>query len=158
MDGSLLLTLEGHTLRVSSVAWSDDGTMLASGSWDKSVRVWRGDDGRLQQTLQGHSGPVTSVAWSQDGTMLASGSDDQTVRVWRVMDGSLVRTLLGHTYRVTSVGWNRDGTLLASGSWDNSASVASAGRSRAAHPEGTFRAGEQHWMEKGWDGVGKWIR
>jgi len=65
-----------------SVAWSADSTRIASGSDDKTVRVWDVSSGREVARLEGHGGYVYSVAWSADSTRIASGSDDNTVRVW----------------------------------------------------------------------------
>ncbi|MFO7566389.1 MAG: hypothetical protein R6X02_27350, partial [Enhygromyxa sp.] len=74
-DGTLVSTLQGHEHGVSGVAWSPDGTRLASSSWDNTVRVWDAHDGTLVSTLQGHEHGVSGVAWSPDGTRLASCSD-----------------------------------------------------------------------------------
>ena len=73
------LVLEGHTDELRSVAWSPDGSQLASGSIDKTVKIWNANTGRVSRTLTEHDGAVTSVAWSPDGTQLASGSLDDTV-------------------------------------------------------------------------------
>jgi len=81
-DGSLIHTYEGHTNRVNSLVFSPDGLLLASGSKDQKVRLWRVSDGELLQTLEGHSEGVNSVALSADGHLLASGSDDDTVILW----------------------------------------------------------------------------
>ena len=70
--------------RVWSVAWSPDGTKVASGSEDNTVKIWETSTGTCQSTLNGHSHSVTSVAWNNDGTKLASGSLDNTVRIWSV--------------------------------------------------------------------------
>jgi len=71
--------LQGHTGDVHSVAWSPDGKTLASGSNDKTVKLWKAATGKLLASLQGPTGDVHSVAWSPDGKTLASGSSDQTV-------------------------------------------------------------------------------
>jgi WD40 repeat protein len=118
-DGSLVRTLEGHTRYVTSVSFSPDGRLLASGSYDNTIKLWRVADGSLVRTLTGHTGYVTSVSFSPDGRLLASGSDDNTIKLWRVADGSLVRTLTGHANRVWSVSFSPDGRLLASGSDDH---------------------------------------
>jgi DNA-binding helix-hairpin-helix protein with protein kinase domain len=117
-DGSPVRTLTGHTSAVWSVSFSPDGSLLASGSGDKTIKLWRVSDGALVRTLTGHTVPVISVSFSPDGRLLASGSGDKTIKLWRVSDGSLVRTLTGHTNWVESVSFSPDGRLLASGSWD----------------------------------------
>jgi WD40 repeat protein len=82
------------------VSFSPDGRLLASGSLDKTIKLWRVEDGSLVRTLTGHTDVVNSVAFSPDGRLLASGSWDKTIKLWRVADGSLVRTLTGHTIPV----------------------------------------------------------
>ena len=111
-DESFLRILTGHTDAVTSVAFAPDGSTLASGSRDNTVRLWRVADGSLLRTLEGHMGDVESVALTPDGAALASGSEwDNTVRLWRVADGSLLRTLEGG---VGGVALTPDGATLAS--------------------------------------------
>jgi hypothetical protein len=111
------------------LAFSPDGTTLASGGVDGSVRIWNARSGSLIHTLTGHTGEVRTLAFSTDGTTLASGagsvsgSRDYTVRIWDAGDGSLIHTLTGHTIWVTSVAWSRDGATLASGGLDRTVRI-----------------------------------
>ena len=115
--------LEGHTDWVRSVCISPDGRQLASGSDDKSVRVWDLSSGREVKKLEGHTSCVTSVCFRPDGRQLASGSDDKSVRLWDLSSGREVKKLEGHTARVTSVCFSPDGRQLATGSNDKSVRV-----------------------------------
>jgi WD40 repeat protein len=66
---------------------SPDGTLLVSGSDDKTIKLWSLPEGKLLNTLEGHSDWVRSVTISPDGTLLASGSYDKTVRLWTLPEG-----------------------------------------------------------------------
>ena len=112
----LLLSLE-HPSSVFCVAWSPDGTTLASGC--DEVFLWDATTGRQIRKLEGHSGRVKNVAWSPDGKMLASCSSDQTIRLWDTEKGRALRELKGHTGQVDGVDWSPDGRRLCSGSWDD---------------------------------------
>ena len=103
---------------VNAVAFSSDGTRIASGSQDGLVRVWDASTGKLQNVLHGHTQPIVSVAFSRDGTRIISGSDDSLVRVWNVSTGEAQHVLEGHTDQVTSVAFSSDGTRIVSGSRD----------------------------------------
>ncbi len=69
---------------MNSVSFSPDGKFLASGSDDKTVKLWSVESQKEVTTLQGHSSEVTSVAFSPDGKYLASGSKDKTVKLWSI--------------------------------------------------------------------------
>ena len=109
-----------HSNFVNGVSISPDGSLLASGSGDKTIRLWRLADGTPLHTLTGHSDIVNAVAFSPDGTLLASGSGDQTVKLWRVSDGMLLRTFFGHSEFISSVAFSPDGSALVSASGDTS--------------------------------------
>ncbi|MEA5506052.1 caspase family protein [Halotia wernerae UHCC 0503] len=106
-----------HNSWVTSVSFSPDGQMLASGGADNTIQLWS-DSGKLLATLNGHSDGVNSVSFSPDGQMLASASTDNTIKLWS-RNGKLLATLNGHSDGVNSVSFSPNGKLIASGSNDN---------------------------------------
>ena len=121
-DGDWRGDVAGHTKTVLSLAFKPNSYLLASGSKDKTIRIWDvGDLNNLRhvRTLRGHTDWVWSVAWSPDGSTLASASRDGTVRLWNPNNGINFAVLRGHTETVYCVAWSPDGRILASGSGDN---------------------------------------
>ncbi|CUA77645.1 WD repeat-containing protein on Y chromosome [Rhizoctonia solani] len=106
---------------VNSIAYSPDGTRVAAGCEDCTVRIMNAHDGTpLLDPLKGHTGDVNSVAFSPDGKLVASGSDDCTVRVWNAYTGvPTTGPLQAHEDIVTSVSFSPDGTQIVSGSGDS---------------------------------------
>ena len=120
-DGDWRGKVEGHTARVTDLAFKPNSYLLASGSYDNTVRLWDvGNNNRRHvRTLRGHTHWVISVAWSPDGRTLASASLDGTVRLWNPDNGINFAVLRGHTASATCVAWSPDGRILASGSSDD---------------------------------------
>jgi len=117
-----LHTLTRHSASVHTVAISPDGQLLASGGYDKTIRLWNLCTGEEILTLLGHSQPVRSVAFSPDGNLLASASDDGTIRLWKLgttHEGVYGYSVLcGHTQAVKAIAFSPTGTVIASASWD----------------------------------------
>jgi len=110
-----LYTYRGHSAGVIGVAWSPDGTRIASASNDGTVQVWDAANGGHVYTYRGHTGRVNAVAWSPDGKRLASGSADFTVQVWDAANGGHVYTYRGHADAVLGVAWSPDNKRIVSG-------------------------------------------
>jgi hypothetical protein len=121
LPSRLARTLTGHTDGVCGVAFSPDGRLLATASFDGTARVWDPATGGHLRTLTGHDGGVWGVAFSPDGRLLATASRDGTARVWDPATGGHLRTLTGHTGTVWAVAFSPDGQLLATASSDKTA-------------------------------------
>ncbi|KAF8972051.1 hypothetical protein BDZ97DRAFT_1913295 [Flammula alnicola] len=116
---------------VNSVAFSQDGSRIISGSDDETV-IWNATTGEVQAELKGHRvqdelqglrAEVASVAFSRDGSQVVSGSYVKTVRIWNAMTGEVQAELKGHTARVTSVVFSLDGGRVVSGSYDKTVRI-----------------------------------
>ncbi|WP_251979622.1 serine/threonine-protein kinase [Salinibacter ruber] len=120
-------TLRGHDRTVTSVAFSPEGSLVATGSHDGTARLWSTRTGEEVQVLRGHKGLVYSVAFSPDGSRVATGSADTKARLWSAATGEQVQVLRGHEGRVSAVAFSPDGSFLATGSSDGTARLWSVG-------------------------------
>jgi len=107
----------GHECEVIAVALSPDtqARVAASGSTDRTVRLWDAQTGRCLHVLVGHTAWVKALAFSPDGRLLASGSYDKTVKVWNVADGRLLHTLREYPSIVLAVAFSPDGRRIVAG-------------------------------------------
>ncbi|MCA1570122.1 MAG: hypothetical protein LC798_07335 [Chloroflexi bacterium] len=115
-----------HAVGATAVAFSPDGSRLATGAGDARVRVWDADSGELLTTCNGHIGRVNDVAFSPDGAVLASVSDDKALALWdpescqRIGPGDSPtdQQSTGHGGEVISLSWRPDGTVIATVGYD----------------------------------------
>jgi WD40 repeat protein len=107
------VTLKGHSGKVTSIAFSQNGEQIVSGG-GRTIILWDAKTGRELRTIL--SGMTYSVVFSPDGKWIASGNHDKTITLWDTGNGHELRTLEGHSSRVFSVAFSPDGKRLASGS------------------------------------------
>ena len=124
-SATCVATLAGHSCYVTSVAFHPTAPLLATGSWDNTVRLWLlssdNSSATCVATLAAHSGSVLSVAFHPTAPLLATGSSDKTVRLWLLSSDNSSATCvetLWHSGSVTSVAFHPTAPLLATGSWD----------------------------------------
>ena len=120
-----------HQKEIYTIKWSPTGPgtnnpnlplVLASASYDATIRLWDVDSGKCLHSLGAHTDPVYSVAFSPDGKYLASGSFDKRLLIWNVKDGQLVKTFQGDG-GIFEVCWNKDGTKVAASFSNNTVAV-----------------------------------
>jgi WD40 repeat protein len=109
-----LATLAGHKAAVQSMAYSPNGKTLASGSADKTIKLWDVSTGKEITNLQAHADGINSLVYSPDGKTLVSGSADKTIKLWDAATGKELATLQGHKIAVTTLEISPDGKTLAS--------------------------------------------
>ncbi|WP_413163680.1 AAA family ATPase [Capilliphycus salinus ALCB114379] len=126
-DGTRLKTLRGHCqsvqqteecIGVYEVSFSPNGSILASASGDRTVKLWNVQTGKEIGTLKGHNSDVLGVSFSPDGQTIASSSRDRTVKLWN-KDGAILQTFSGHKHDVWTVSYSPDSEMIASASSDN---------------------------------------
>ncbi|KAH7339092.1 hypothetical protein B0J17DRAFT_659808 [Rhizoctonia solani] len=105
---------------VLSITYSPNGTLVAVGCEDNSIRIYDSQTGLLKfDPLRGHDKWVRCVVFSPDGTRVLSSSSDCTIRMWDALRGEpLPASFKGHTHPVKSVSFSSDGNRVVSGSWD----------------------------------------
>ncbi|KAG1673474.1 Notchless 1 [Nymphon striatum] len=117
-DRKPITRMTGHQQVINDVKFSPDMRLIASASFDKSVKIWDGKTGKYIASLRGHVQAVYNVSWSADSRLLVSGSADSTLKVWDIKTKKLNVDLPGHADEVYAVDWSPDGTKVVSGGKD----------------------------------------
>ncbi len=110
-----MVVQNGHSSSVNQLVYSRNGKLLASGSWDKTIKIWSAEDGVLLRTLRGFKGAVGQILFSPDDEYIVSLDKRLNyIRIWRVQDGALVKKLYPRNimYGIT---FSPDGNFLIAG-------------------------------------------
>jgi ribosome assembly protein 4 len=118
VDRKCVQRMTGHQQLINDVKFSPDARLIASASFDKSIKLWDGKTGKFIATLRGHVQAVYQISFSSDSRLLVSGSADSTVKVWNLLKRKLYNDLPGHADEVFAVDWSPDGQCVASGGKD----------------------------------------
>jgi WD40 repeat protein len=121
--GTILRMYTAHSMRVTAVAWSPDGKLVASGSMDRTVQVWDAVTGAQTVNYTGHRDGVSAVAWSPDGQYIASAALDGATRVWEARTARTLLTYQGQHGTVNAVAWSPDSALIVTGADGGTAQV-----------------------------------
>ena len=114
--GELKRSLSSDGYATVALAFSADGSLLASGDVSGKIQIWDVPNGTLKQAITDHTDVVDTVSFSPDGKLLVSGSYDSTVIIWNILTATKLATL-PDADKITATAFSRDGRTLASGGW-----------------------------------------
>jgi WD40 repeat protein len=124
--------MQGDKDCIYSVAWSPDGKIIASGSYDKMVKLWDVASGKELKNLQDHIDAVFAVAFSPDGKHLASASQDRTVKIWDVATGNRLYTLGDALDGLNGIAYSPSGNQVSAAGYDKTIYIWTVGETEGA--------------------------
>jgi WD40 repeat protein len=110
--------IASHKKPVSSVVFNQDGSLIATGSTDGSVKLWETNSGKQIKAIIKHPHPITSMSFNPNGKLLAVGLESGVIALWDINYKERIRTINGHEGKIYCLRFNKDGSILASGSED----------------------------------------
>lgn len=115
--------LAGHLADVDCVRFHPNGNYIATGSTDRTCRLWQITTGECVRVFEGHADSVQCLAFTEDGRFLASGGDDCNVVLWDIAEGKRIKTYRGHDDVLLSVSFSGEGSLVVSAAADDTVRV-----------------------------------
>jgi polar amino acid transport system permease protein len=139
--------------RVTALAFSPDGEMLASGAADKIIAFWMLETGRVRWTSKGHFGAITKLIFNAEGDAVISGSRDKKAKIWRVAGGKATSTFVGHLSSVNGVAFDADPQTVFSAGSDGSIRAWNVVNTTETRIEWTVKG-----LQSTWNGLfGSWM-
>lgn len=117
-SGAALPPLVGHASQVHQIAYSADGSLMATAAVDGDARLWRRDTAEPLMALTGHEGGIEDLAFSPDGTVLLTAGVDGSIRIWQAQSGEQQLMLRAHKGPVGAVAFDQSGENMVSAGWD----------------------------------------
>ncbi|KAK3811353.1 MAG: hypothetical protein JOS17DRAFT_495435 [Linnemannia elongata] len=123
LTGDIRIILVGHETVVNSISYSPDGTLIATGSMDTTIRIWSTESGYTLHILSSHTEGVNGVSFSRSGHQLASCSNDNTIRTWDAQTGESLLELVASGEPILSVAYSPDDCQIVVADSDRSVMV-----------------------------------
>ncbi|WP_198002608.1 eIF2A-related protein [Chlorobaculum parvum] len=114
---------DGHSVGIKATSFNSDGTKIASGSADGTVKLWDAKSGTCLITLIGHTGSVNAANFNPDSTRVVSGSGDKTVKIWDTYSGNCISTFFEHALTISDCSFSPDGKYVISSSYDKTIKI-----------------------------------